>query len=128
MFSNFSLPNYMIIVLHLLFSSHFFLFKNSTFYIDFDKYLVPLWICELKIVLSGCIELNFGPKINFSQNFSICDCNYNSIPAHNVSKISLLNACNSFYVPYIICLSQTYLDSSNLLQHPNLEVQGHMLI
>ena len=86
------------------------------------------WICELQVILSVDVELNPGPKPNSGQNFSICHCNLNSIPAHNFSKISLLSAYNSLHKSDIIFLSETYLDSSILPQDPNLEMQGYTSI
>ena len=92
------------------------------------NYLFHFWICELQVILSGDVELNPGPKPNSGQNFSICHWNLNSIPAHNFLKNSLLNAYNSLHKFDIICLSETYLDSSILPQDPNLEMQRYTLI
>ena len=93
----------------------------------FTHYSFHFWICELQVILSGDVELILVPKPNSGQNFSICHWNLNSIPAHIFAKISL-SAYNSLHKFDIICLFETYLDSSILLQDPNLEMQAYMLI
>ena len=94
----------------------------------FTNHLFHFWICKLQVILSGDVELNPGPTPNSGQNFSICHWNLNSIPAHNFSKISLFSAYNSLHKFDIICLSETYFDSSILPQDPNLEMPGYTLI
>ena len=59
---------------------------------------------------------------------SICHWNLNSIPAHNFIKSSLLRAYISINKFDIICLSETYLDSSISSNDGNLEVPGYTLI
>ena len=78
--------------------------------------------------MRGAVELNPRLKPNSGENFSICHWNLNSIPAHNFLKNSLLNAYNSLHKFDIICLSETYLDSSILTQDPNLEMHVYTLI
>ena len=92
------------------------------------NYLCQLLLCKLHINLSGDIELNPGPKSTSCEYFSVCHWNLNRISAHNFSKVSLLNAYTSLHSFDIICLSETYLDSSILSHYPNLEVQGCDLI
>ena len=53
---------------------------------------------------------------------------FNSISAHNFSKVLLLNAYTSLHSFDITCLSETYLDSCIFSHDPNLEVQGYDLI
>ena len=92
------------------------------------NYLCRVWLCKLHVNLSRDIELNPGPKSNSRENYSVCHWNLNSISAHNFSKVLLLNAYSSLHSFDIICLSETYLDSSILSHNPNLEVQGCDLI
>ena len=88
------------------------------------------------ILFCGCVfymlcrngVLNPGPKPNSCENFSVFHWNLNSISAHNFSKVSLLNAYTSLHSFDIMCLSETYWDSSILSHDPNLEVQGYDLI
>ena len=64
------------------------------------------------LVLCGGIETNPGPDPSYSNSFSFCHWNLNSIAAHNFIKMSLLQAYNSIHRFDIICLSETYLDNS----------------
>ena len=70
------------------------------------------WVYILLITLSGDIELNPGPKSKAEQTLSVCHWNLNSICEHNFAKLSLLRAYVSVQKFDIICLSETYLDSS----------------
>ena len=68
--------------------------------------LLILFVC-------GEVELNCGPKNkNPCYNFSICHWNLNSITAHNFAKVHLLQAYNAIYDFDMICLSESYLDST----------------
>ena len=79
------------------------------------------------IDLSGDIEKGPGPRFS-SQNFSICHWNLNGIIAHSYVKISLLKAYLSVHKFDIVCLSETYLDTSVPLRDINLEIQGYELV
>ena len=72
----------------------------------FTFLLLTLFVC-------GNIHLNPGPKRNRSRyNSSICHWNLNSITAHNYEKINLLEAYNTDNKFDMICISESYLDSS----------------
>ena len=62
------------------------------------------------IICSGDIETNPGPKEN--AKISFCLWNVNGIAAHNFFKVSLLQAVAATHEYNIICLSETFLDSS----------------
>ena len=67
---------------------------------------------------AGDIELSGSPKKrDSSYNFSSCHWNLNSSPAHNFSKLTLLEVYNIKHNFDIICLSETNLDS--YIQHDN---------
>ena len=102
--------------------------RHILYFSLFANYLCQLRLCKLHINLSGDIELNPEPKSNSCKNFSVCHWNWNSISAHKFSKVSLLSAYTSLHSFDIICLSETYLDSSILSHDRNLEVQGYGLI
>ena len=57
---------------------------------------------------------------------SVCHWNLNSIPVHNFSKLTQLEAYISTYEHDFICLSETYLDSST----PNnlIDTEWHILV
>ena len=65
-------------------------------------------------LLSGEVEINPGAKRTPKGNLLICHWNLNSISAHNYVKLSLLRAYLAFHNFDIICLSEIYLNSSNL--------------
>ena len=58
----------------------------------------------------------------------ICHWSLNGIGAHNFIKVSLLIAYNSILKYNIICLSETYLDSSTALSDDSLEIPGYNLV
>ena len=90
--------------------------------------------CHLLIVflilllLSGDVHPNPGPKRDKDYNFSVCSWNIGSVSAHNFSKLSLLSSYNSIYHYDLICLSETFLDSSFLPDDPRLNLDGYNLI
>ena len=78
--------------------------------------------------LSGDIEENLAPKCNSNQSFSICHWNLNSITAHNYLKISLFRAYISLHNFDVVCISETYLDSTTALNDENLAITGYNLL
>ena len=87
-----------------------------------------MWCHKQRLILSNNIEVNPGPKLDSSQNFTICHWNLNSIAAHNLSKINFLKAYLTIHKTDIVCLSETYLDSSFLVNDENLFIQGYNLV
>ena len=79
-------------------------------------------------MLCGDVELNPGPNQNTAKKFSICHWNLNRIAAHNFAKLVLLKTYNSIHKFDIICLSETYLDSSTLHDDSNLGIPGYNLV
>ena len=88
-------------------------------------YLHHIWLSLTIIRLSGDIEENPGPKRN---SFSICHWNLNSITAHNYLKVSLLRAYISLHNFDVVCISETYLDSTTALDDENLHIAGYNLL
>ena len=86
------------------------------------------WLCSCLMILSGDIEVNPGPKNSVSEYLSICHRNLNSILAHDYSKLFLLKAYISVHKFDIICLSETYLDSTVPLDDVNLVISGYNFI
>ena len=86
--------------------------------------LLILFVC-------GNVELNPIPKNrNSCYNFSICHWNLNSITAHNFAKVNLLRAYNAIHDFDMICLSDSYLDStvSSDNDHPGNIKRGGMCV
>ena len=80
------------------------------------------------ILLSNDVEQQPGPTKGSRSNFSFCFWNLNSIPANNFCKISLIEAYNSQYNFDLICLSETFLNSSYKSDDPALIINGYTLI
>ena len=93
---------------------------DHLFLVVIIKTWLATWFYSLLLLLSGDAELNPGPKRNYSCAFSICHWNLNSISAHNYVKVFLLFD--------IICISETYLDSSTPSDDSNLEISGYTLV
>ena len=64
----------------------------------------------------------------FAGNITICHWNLNNISAHNYTKLFLLIAYIAIHKFDIICLSETYLDSSTTSDDDNLAISGYNLI
>ena len=112
--------------------------KNSsgkTFVVNFFIYKLALLIFIyhlspfLNLLLQhGDIETNPGPRGNHSQYFSFCHWNLNSLPAHNYAKVPLLQAFNAIHKFDLICLSESYLNSSITMDEKSLIIDGYKLI
>ena len=76
-------------------------FHRQTIFILFN-------FLKLFLLLSGDVEEHPGPL----HNLSILHWNLNGISVHNYSNISSLIAYNSIHKYDIICLSETFLDST----------------
>ena len=84
----------------------------------------------LLLILGGDIHLNPGPwsKRCNEHNFSVCFWNLNSIPVNNFFKISLLSAYNCIYKYDLICLSETFLNSSFSPNDGRLNLEGYDMV
>ena len=87
-----------------------------------------MWLYSVAIKRSGDIEENPGQSPNSCGCFSICHWNLDSISSHNFIELSLLRAYISVNKIDIICLSETYLDSSISSDNDNLELPGYNLV
>ena len=85
------------------------------------------WLYLIISNISGDTEKNPGAKPNLCQSFSVCHWNSNSISAHNFLKLSLLRAYTTVHNFDVVCLSETYLDSSILHDDNNLQIPGYNL-
>ena len=87
-----------------------------------------LIIIMILLLLSGNVHPNPGPKRDKDYNFSVCSWNIGSISAHNFSKLSLLSSYNSIFNYDLICLCETFLDSSFPHDDPRINLDGYDLI
>ena len=92
------------------------------------SYIHYVWFYSLAIKLSGDTEENPGPKANSCDCLYICHWNLNSTCAHIFIKLSLLRTYISVNKIDIICLSETYLDSSIPPDDDNLELPEYNLV
>ena len=75
------------------------------------------------------IELNPGPnKNNSSCKFSVCHWNLNSPAAHNFEKVGALEAYNTINKFDIICVSESYLDSTFSSDSEDINIKGYKLV
>ena len=82
----------------------------------------------LILLTCGDIESNPWPRRSDScYSFSICHWNLNSMTARNFEKINLLEAYNTIKKFYVICLSESYLDSSIASDNDNLNIKCYKL-
>ena len=91
-------------------------------------YLILNYFIELSLKLllqNGDIEISPGSRGKYSQYFSLCHWNLNSLHAHNYAKVPLLQAFNTLHKFDLICLSQTYLDSSILIAESSHIIDGY---
>ena len=77
----------------------------------------------LRIISNGDIETNPGPEKN--TKISFCHWNLNGIAAHNFSKVSLLQAMATKLEYDIICVSETFLDSSFNSLNDWINIEGY---
>ena len=78
------------------------------------------------LLICGDIHPNPGPKDK--GNLSICHWNINSIPAHNFIKLSLLQSFNSIHKFDLICISESFLNSSFSCDNSALDLNGYKLV
>ena len=79
----------------------------------------------LLLLKHGDVEIKPGPKKKKTRFFSCLHWNINSILAHN--KLTLLQAYNTIHQYDILCISETYLDSSISNDDTTLSLPGYNL-
>ena len=107
--------------------------KKSTYYLrllkklsKMVKVIILLSLCLLNLLLCcGDIEKNPGPK---NSSLKFCHWNLNGLTAHDSIKISLLQAYIIQNNYGMICLSQTFLNSSIQTKDDRISIDGYNLI
>ena len=95
---------------------------------NLNKFYTMCCMFLLLLIFVGDIKLNPGPrKSNTFYNFSFYHWNLNSIAAYSFSKLSLLEAYNAQHNFDMICLSETFLDSSIPTNDEGLNMNGYKL-
>ena len=104
-------------------------FSRSNYFPSKKTTITVLFLTLLLLFMSGDIELNPGPnKTNSSCKFSVCHWNLNSLAAHNFEKVGLLEAFNSINKFDIICVSESYLDSTFSSDSEYINIKGYKLV
>ena len=84
---------------------------------------------SLNLILQhGDTEPNPGRRGKHSQYFNFCHWNLNNLPVRNYAKVLLLQAFNTLHKFELICLSETYLDSSISTEEKSLIIDGYALL
>ena len=78
------------------------------------------------LLLCGDVESNPGPKVR--QILSVIHWNLNSLSVHDYIKLSSLQAFNTLHKFDLICISETFFDSSISSDNPSLALNGYRLI
>ena len=78
---------------------------------------------QLLIFCSGDVEVNPGPKIK--RQLSFFHWNLNGLAAHSFIKVSLLQALAVTHNYDIVCLSETFLDSSVSNEDERIRIEGY---
>ena len=81
---------------------------------------------KLLLILCGDVEVNPGP--GQWTGVSFCHWNLNSISPHDLFKVSLLEAYNAIHKFDMICLSETFLNSSLQNDDDSLVLNGYKLV
>ena len=62
------------------------------------------------------------------EHFSCCHCNVNSLAAYNYKKVSLVEAYNATHHYDLICVSETYFDSSVANDEKDISIKRYSLV
>ena len=104
-------------------------FSRSNYFPSKKTKITVPFLTLLLLFMSGDIELNPGPnKTNSSCKFSVSHWNLNSLAAHNFEKVGLLEAINSINKFDIICVSESYLDSTFSSDNEDINIKGCKLV
>ena len=89
--------------------------------------ITVFWLFFIQNLLSCCgdIEENPGPKYS---SLTFCNWNLNGLTAHYSTKISLLQAYITQHNYDIICLTETFLNSSILSDDNRIKIEWYNLI
>ena len=117
-------------------SSFTFIFKGASESITKKKLTLPDYMFTIRhfinnfkhllLLLSGDIEINPGPKR--SSNITFCHWNLNGLAAHDFIKVPLVEAFITSNNFDLVCLSETFLDSTILNEDVNIQMKGYSFL
>ena len=133
---SFKLSLFMLIVFYLLVvflnSSFIFIFKGASESITktnltlHDYMLTIRYFKHLLLLLSGDTKINPGPKR--SSNIRFCHWNLNGLVAHDFIKVTLVEAFITSNKFDLVCLSETFSDSTIPDDDANIQINGYSLL
>ena len=83
-------------------------------------------LIQLLIVCSGDIEKN--PEHKIKSKLTFCDWNLNGLAVHNFIEVSLIQALTVTHDYDIICLSETFKNSSIFNEDEKIRMEGYNLL
>ena len=98
--------------------------SNAVHFIN--DYFRNLSFVALLLLRSGDVETNPGPKK--SSVIKFCHWNLNGLAAHDFLKVSLIEAFITTHNFDIICLSETFLDSTVSQHDEDIMINGYSLL
>ena len=112
------------------FDLNYFLHNHIGIHILNEQFYIYQVYIFLSIILlqSGDIEPHPGPISNTNQRLSVFFWNLNSLSVNNFVKKDLMIAFNSIHNFDIICLAETYLDSSYTPDDKDLQIDSYTMI
>ena len=85
-------------------------FTNYLYIISFIHVVYSTYFLHILLLQYGDIETNPGPQKEKKKNLSFCHWNVNSLIAHNLYKLTRLEAYSSVYKHDFICIFETFFD------------------
>ena len=103
-------------------------FTNYLYITSFVDVVYSTYFLHILLLQRGDIEISPVPQKEKIKNLFCCHWNVNSLIAHNLSKISQLEAYNLVYKYDFICISETFFDSSVQEGDKNFQLNGYNLL
>ena len=135
---SFKIPFFKILIFFLVIAflnSSFILCKGISGSLAKSKLIFPDYLLTIMffinnfkhlLLLLGDIEVNPGPKRSF--NIKFCHWNLSGLAAHDFIKVPLIEAFITTNNFDIVCLSETFLDSTILDGDENIQINGYSLL
>ena len=135
---SFKIPFFKLLVFSLVIAflnSSFILYKGTSESLAKSKLTFPDYMLTIMffinnfkhlLLLSGDTEVNPGPKR--LSNIKFCHWNLNVLAAHDFVKVPLIEAFITTTSFDIVCLSETFLDSTILDDDENIQTNEHSLL
>ena len=99
-------------------------FTNFLYITSFIDVAYSTYFLHILLLQHRDMETNPGPEKEKTKNLSCCYWNVNSLIAHNLSKLSQLEAYNSVYKHDFICMSETFFDPSIQEWDKDIQLDG----